>query len=88
MLNVLNLYFISIFLYYVLLHFFSIPADLRSLSYFYGIMNGGEKEWEFAFKQYKNTTLATERIKLLYGMSAIQEPWMIERYFFSFTRNL
>ena len=63
-----------------LLH--SIPADLRSMCYFYGIMNGGEKEWEFAFKQYRNTTLATERIKLLYGMSAIQEPWMIERYNF------
>ncbi|XP_065063865.1 glutamyl aminopeptidase-like [Rhopilema esculentum] len=58
----------------------TVPADLRSLSYFYGIMNGGEAEWDFAFKQYQTTTLGTERIKLLYGMSAIQEPWMIERY--------
>ena len=59
--------------------FGSVPADLRSLVYFYGILNGGEKEWNFAFKQYQNTTLGSERVKLLYGMAAIQEPWMIER---------
>ena len=41
-------------------------------------MNGGVEEWNFAFKKYKETTVSSEHVKLLYGMSAIQEPSMLQ----------
>ena len=60
--------------------FYSVPANFRSLVYFYGIANGGRKEWDFAFDQFKKTTIASERRKILYGLSASSEPWIVQRY--------
>lgn len=57
-----------------------VPANFRSLVYFYGIKNGGVKEWDFAFGQFQNTTVASERRKILYGLSGVSEPWIIRRY--------
>lgn len=58
----------------------AIHADFRSMVYYYGVLNGGEKEWNFLYQRYLNNKIATEKTKLMYGMSAIQEPWMINRY--------
>lgn len=57
-----------------------VPANFRSLVYFYGIKNGGVKEWDFAFEQFQKTTIATERRKILYGLSGASEPWILSRY--------
>merc|ERR1711990_715191 len=57
-----------------------VPPNLRSLVYYYGILRGGEEEWNFLFDIYKKNQIASEKTKLLYGLSAIQEPWMIDRY--------
>lgn len=59
---------------------FSVPANFRSLVYFYGIKNGGVKEWDFAFEQFQKTTIASERRKILYGLSGASEPWILSRY--------
>lgn len=57
-----------------------VPANFRSLVYFYGIKNGGVKEWDFAFEQFQKTTIASERRKILYGLSGASEPWILSRY--------
>ncbi|KAJ7394007.1 hypothetical protein OS493_003679 [Desmophyllum pertusum] len=57
-----------------------VPANLRSLVYFYGIKNGGVEEWDFAFKQLKKTTVASERTQLLLGLAGASEPWILRRY--------
>ncbi|KAL9985946.1 hypothetical protein ACROYT_G008403 [Oculina patagonica] len=61
-------------------HLEVVPANFRSLVYFYGIKNGGVKEWNFAFEQLKKTTVASERTQLLYGLSGTSEPWILSRY--------
>ena len=48
--------------------------------YFYGIKNGGLREWDFAFEQFQKTTVASERRKILYGLSGAREPWILSRY--------
>ena len=77
-LNIWHLNYIDIF--FCVFHTFSVPANFRSLVYFYGIKNGGVKEWDFAFGQFQNTTVASERRKILYGLSGASEPWIIRRY--------
>ncbi|XP_022795785.1 glutamyl aminopeptidase-like [Stylophora pistillata] len=58
----------------------SVPANFRSLVYFYGIKNSGVEEWDFAFEQFQNTTVASERRKILYGLAGASEPWILSRY--------
>jgi len=57
-----------------------VPPNLRSLVYYYGILRGGKEEWDFLFGIYTKNQIASEKTKLLYGLSAIQEAWMIDRY--------
>ena len=59
---------------------FRIDPDLRSRAYCYGIKNGGYEEWEFAFNRYKQETVASEKIKLLYGLSCSETPWILNKY--------
>ncbi|PFX22378.1 Aminopeptidase N [Stylophora pistillata] len=58
----------------------TVPANFRSLVYFYGIKNSGVEEWDFAFEQFQNTTVASERRKILYGLAGASEPWILSRY--------
>jgi hypothetical protein len=57
-----------------------VPPDLRNLVYFYGILNGGVEEWDFMWDQFMKTQVASEKYKLLYGLSAAREPWVVDRY--------
>lgn len=56
-----------------------IPANLRSLIYYYGIANGGQEEWDFAFDQLLQTSVASERKKLVQGLAGSPEPWILSR---------
>lgn len=56
-----------------------VPANLRSLVYYYGIATGGEEEWDFAFKQLLRTSVASESMKLMHGLAASSEPWILSR---------
>ncbi|KAE8289438.1 Glutamyl aminopeptidase [Larimichthys crocea] len=50
----------------------SVPVNLRLLVYQYGIKNSSsEAEWNIMFQRYKNTTLAQEKDKLLYGLASV-----------------
>ena len=59
---------------------FQVIPDLRSVVYFYGISQNGEKEWDIAFNRLQKTNVASERRKLMYGLAGTSEPWIINRY--------
>lgn len=59
--------------------FCSVPANLRSLVYFYGVRNGGVKEWNFLFEQFQKSSVASERQQFLFGLAGASEPWLLNR---------
>lgn len=58
---------------------FRVPANFRSLVYYYGIAKGGREEWDFAFDQLLHTSVASESAKLMHGLAASSEPWILSR---------
>ncbi|XP_053702029.1 glutamyl aminopeptidase [Synchiropus splendidus] len=51
----------------------NIPVNLRLLVYRYGMKTSGNSEkWEIMFQRYKETSLAQEKVKLLYGLASVQ----------------
>lgn len=56
------------------------PPDLRNVIYYYGMEAvGNEEKWEKVWDVYMNETDASEKAKLVYGLSAIQIPWVLRR---------
>lgn len=58
---------------------YRVPANFRSLVYYYGITSGGREEWDFAFNQLLRTSVASESMKLIHGLAASAEPWILSR---------
>ena len=56
-----------------------IDPDLRQLAYCYGIQTGSYPEWEFVFNRYKNESNVSEKIRLLYGLSCTEKPWILNK---------
>ncbi|XP_070776751.1 glutamyl aminopeptidase isoform X2 [Enoplosus armatus] len=51
----------------------SVAVNLRLLVYRYGMKNSGTKaKWEVMFQRYKDTSLAQEKDKLLYGLASVE----------------
>ncbi|KAJ8281242.1 hypothetical protein GJAV_G00065220 [Gymnothorax javanicus] len=57
-----------------------IHPNLRKTVYCRAIAAGGAKEWDFGWKMFKSTTIATEAEKLLSALSCTREPWLLKRY--------
>ncbi|KAK2913418.1 hypothetical protein Q8A67_001817 [Cirrhinus molitorella] len=57
-----------------------IPPNLKATVYCNAIAAGGVEEWDFGWQMFKNTTIATEADKLIYGLSCSKEPWLLNRY--------
>uniref|UniRef100_A0A3Q4GV45 Aminopeptidase n=1 Tax=Neolamprologus brichardi TaxID=32507 RepID=A0A3Q4GV45_NEOBR len=57
-----------------------IHPNLRSTVYCNAIAAGGEKEWDFAWSQFKNGSTAIESDKLRYALSCTKQPWLLNRY--------
>ncbi|KAM9331549.1 aminopeptidase Q [Gastrophryne carolinensis] len=59
-----------------------IPQSIRGTIYCYGIAEGGEKEWEFAWNVYNKSDPEDhiEQSYLKQGMSCTKEPWLLYRY--------
>ncbi|KAL0968264.1 hypothetical protein UPYG_G00264470 [Umbra pygmaea] len=57
-----------------------IHPNLKTAIYCQAIAAGGEKEWEFAWDQYQNATIATEKDKLRYALSCTRKIWLLNRY--------
>ncbi|KAM9854718.1 aminopeptidase Ey-like [Aulostomus maculatus] len=57
-----------------------INPNLRSTVYCNAIASGGAKEWEFAWTEFKKTTIASEAEKLRSALACTKQPWLLNRY--------
>ncbi|XP_075998652.1 aminopeptidase N-like [Genypterus blacodes] len=57
-----------------------ISPNLRSTVYCNAIASGGAKEWEFAWSQFKNASIAIEADKLRSALACAKQPWLLNRY--------
>ncbi|XP_026782961.3 alanyl (membrane) aminopeptidase-like b [Pangasianodon hypophthalmus] len=57
-----------------------IPPNLKSTIYCHAIAAGDEDDWDFAWKQYENATIATEQDVLRYALSCTKIIWLLNRY--------
>ncbi|KAK4883200.1 hypothetical protein RN001_006519 [Aquatica leii] len=54
-----------------------IPQDLRRTVYYYGMKNSGADDWFKLLDIFKKEIDATEKLNLLYALSAVKEPWLL-----------
>ncbi|KAM7404162.1 hypothetical protein PAMA_004546 [Pampus argenteus] len=58
----------------------NVAVNLRLLVYRYGIKNSStEAEWNIMFQRYKDTSLAQEKDKLLYGLASVENVQLLHR---------
>ncbi|XP_012588137.1 PREDICTED: aminopeptidase N [Condylura cristata] len=58
----------------------TIHPNLRSTVYCNAIALGGEREWDFAWGQFRNATLVNEADKLRSALACSRELWILNRY--------
>ncbi|CAC5387007.1 ANPEP [Mytilus coruscus] len=56
-----------------------IDVNLRSAVYCTAIRYGGVEEWDFAFRKYKTSNVATEKDVLLLSLSCSRDVWVLSR---------
>lgn len=55
--------------------------DLRELVYYYGMFSAGNEErWFNMWNLFKAEPDAQEKAKLMYGLTAIQVPWILKQF--------
>ncbi|XP_026221646.1 aminopeptidase Ey-like [Anabas testudineus] len=57
-----------------------IHPNLRSTIYCNAIAAGGAVEWDFAWSQFLNATIAIEADKLRSALACTKQPWLLNRY--------
>ncbi|XP_038556676.1 aminopeptidase N-like [Micropterus salmoides] len=57
-----------------------IHPNLKTTVYCSAIAFGGVKEWDFAWRMFKNATLASEASRLRSAMACTKAPWLLNRY--------
>ncbi|KAM3870028.1 alanyl (membrane) aminopeptidase-like b [Diretmus argenteus] len=58
----------------------SIHPNLRSTIFCQAVAAGGEREWEFAWKKFQSSTIASERDQLRQALSCTKKIWLLNRY--------
>ncbi len=53
---------------------------MKSLIYWTGVENGGDKEWDFVYSKFKTESNPTEKSKLQSALSATQKPWILRKW--------
>ena len=61
----------------------SISPHLRKTVYFTALKYGGNKEWEFLWRKYKQCKDAAEREKMIFALGASKNKHVLHRYEFS-----
>ncbi|XP_070823562.1 aminopeptidase N-like [Chaetodon trifascialis] len=61
-------------------HHNPIHPNLKGTVYCSAIAFGGVEEWDFAWRMFKNTTLASEASRLRSAMACTKVPWLLNRY--------
>lgn len=57
-----------------------VPVNLRLLVYRYGMKKAGtEQKWEVMFQRYRDSSLAQEKDKLLYGLASVENVDLLDR---------
>lgn len=65
---------------FLVLIYSSVAVNLRLLVYQYGMKNSGsEEKWNIMFQRYKETSLAQEKDKLLYGLASVENVELLYR---------
>lgn len=60
---------------------YDISSDIRELVYYYGMFNSGSEQiWEIVWDRFVKEEDAQEKSRLMYGLSAVQVPWLLQRY--------
>lgn len=67
--------YVNIFIFF----FFSISPNLKAIIYCTAISYGSEEEWDFAWKMYKMTTVASEKDLILDALGCSRETWILAR---------
>ncbi|XP_041462436.1 aminopeptidase N-like [Lytechinus variegatus] len=57
-----------------------VPPNQKSRVYCTAISAGGQEEWDFAYREYLRTPVATEKNILLAGMGCSKKPWILKSY--------
>ncbi|XP_071369656.1 aminopeptidase N-like [Centroberyx affinis] len=56
-----------------------IHPNLKTTVYCSAIASGGVQEWDFAWRMFKNATVATEAARLRSAMACTKAPWLLNR---------
>ncbi|XP_075149946.1 glutamyl aminopeptidase [Haematobia irritans] len=55
--------------------------DLREIVYYYGMHSiGKQKHWDQLWEILLAESDASEKLKLMYGLSGVKEPWLLKRF--------
>lgn len=57
-----------------------IHPNLKTTVYCSAIASGGLEEWDFAWRMFKNATVATESAKIRASLACAKAPWLLNRY--------
>uniref|UniRef100_A0A4W4GQF0 Aminopeptidase n=1 Tax=Electrophorus electricus TaxID=8005 RepID=A0A4W4GQF0_ELEEL len=76
----------SMFVSFLCSFLIRVDPNLRSTVYCSAIAAGGAKEWEFAWRMFQNTSVATEAERLMSALACTRDTQRLES-FLSFTLN-
>merc|ERR1711962_1986842 len=57
-----------------------IDVNMKYETYCNAISDGGVEEWDFAWKRYTESTVASEKSTLLSSLGCTKEVWLLNRY--------
>ena len=58
---------------------FRINVDLKGTVYCHAVSEGDEEEWNFGWERFLKSNVATEKNKLLRGLSCTKQTWLINQ---------
>merc|ERR1712051_149075 len=57
-----------------------VDVNMKYETYCNAISDGGEEGWDFAWKRYTESTVASEKSTLLSSLGCTKEVWLLNRY--------
>ncbi|XP_037077487.1 aminopeptidase N-like isoform X2 [Pollicipes pollicipes] len=57
-----------------------VPPNIKTRVYCTALEEGGVEEWEFAWRQYQKSNVASERQRLLFALGCSKSVWILNRY--------
>ena len=58
----------------------SVPSHLRKTMYIAAVKYGGEREWEFFWRKYKQCKNAAQREKIITALGSAKSKQLLHRY--------